>query len=130
MTRLLELARDEDLGLGGEPGDLTCKVMLGKHSQLEIGLACWQQRLPHTGADAEARSQAWPDLRLTNCLVRCGIVRVQLLDPCVVLSSGVSGGCHFHQTVLIEVCNLCLSYHAMNWKYGCDRSKRGIHEQW
>lgn len=30
MTRLLELARDEDLGIGGEPGDLTCKVTLGE----------------------------------------------------------------------------------------------------
>mmetsp|Transcript_64968 Transcript_64968/g.159965 ORF Transcript_64968/g.159965 Transcript_64968/m.159965 type:complete len:316 (+) Transcript_64968:182-1129(+) len=28
VTRLLELARDEDLGLGGEPGDLTCQVTL------------------------------------------------------------------------------------------------------
>ena len=30
VTRLLELARDEDLGIGGLPGDLTCKVTLGK----------------------------------------------------------------------------------------------------
>ncbi len=30
MTRLLELARDEDLGIGGQPGDLTCKVTLGE----------------------------------------------------------------------------------------------------
>ncbi|KAJ1486188.1 hypothetical protein T484DRAFT_1790459 [Baffinella frigidus] len=28
VTRLLELARDEDLGLNGDPGDLTCAVML------------------------------------------------------------------------------------------------------
>jgi len=30
VTRLLELARDEDLGIGGQPGDLTCKVTLGE----------------------------------------------------------------------------------------------------
>ena len=32
VTRLLELARDEDLGIGGQPGDLTCKVTLGKRA--------------------------------------------------------------------------------------------------
>lgn len=34
VTRLLELARDEDLGIGGLPGDLTCKVTLGERSLL------------------------------------------------------------------------------------------------
>ena len=33
VTRLLELARDEDLGIGGQPGDLTCKVTLGLAQQ-------------------------------------------------------------------------------------------------
>jgi hypothetical protein len=28
VTRLIELARDEDLGMGGNPGDLTCQVTL------------------------------------------------------------------------------------------------------
>mmetsp|Transcript_59585 Transcript_59585/g.140979 ORF Transcript_59585/g.140979 Transcript_59585/m.140979 type:complete len:325 (+) Transcript_59585:48-1022(+) len=35
VTRLLELARDEDLGLNGDPGDLTCAVMLEEAQELE-----------------------------------------------------------------------------------------------
>merc|ERR1719329_588598 len=35
VTRLLELARDEDLGIGGQPGDLTCKVTLEETQTLE-----------------------------------------------------------------------------------------------
>ncbi|EKX48710.1 hypothetical protein GUITHDRAFT_151665, partial [Guillardia theta CCMP2712] len=35
ITRLLELARDEDLGFDGKPGDLTCQVTLEESHAME-----------------------------------------------------------------------------------------------
>ena len=44
VTRLLELARDEDLGIGGLPGDLTCKVTLGEIDHVDNDRPCVRKR--------------------------------------------------------------------------------------
>ena len=62
VTRLLELARDEDLGIGGLPGDLTCKVTLGEIDNADNDRPCVRNRRKRARVLASANLISHPTM--------------------------------------------------------------------